>query len=342
MEHDYTTPGTPGELKCPFSTNQANLPSNHANGSKDRPSSLPTPPDLKEPAMLSDPIAAEFHADAARAPSSAADSAPKCPIRFLDVHSPEEVAAYFQNHKHEIPRSHAVCVQRYQSNAASIRRLDAKYGSLVSMIHGLGAKHQPLLPVAEDGSAADTSEEKIVRQKPLELVEQWAMTSADSDGSSSETNRGLDPSEHAQRTPRFDRPLQDIRLGESPSRPWGIQVPEAQQRAASAESEAGSVNRPRTILETIDPEPVPDAEDAKPWSVNGDGVDAPPSRIKEEDGLNWFTASHTGGPKPLDTAASPEDKPVTNSNVIFNGPVFLGYSADDASSLLKGLTKAKP
>ena len=39
-----------------------------------------------------------------------------CPIRFLDQHSPEEVATYFERHKHELPRSHEVCVKRYQSN----------------------------------------------------------------------------------------------------------------------------------------------------------------------------------------------------------------------------------
>ncbi|KAK3060873.1 hypothetical protein LTR53_019968, partial [Teratosphaeriaceae sp. CCFEE 6253] len=29
-----------------------------------------------------------------------------CPIRFMDQHSPEEVATYFEKHKHELPRSH--------------------------------------------------------------------------------------------------------------------------------------------------------------------------------------------------------------------------------------------
>ena len=36
-----------------------------------------------------------------------------CPIRFLDQHSPVEAATYFENHKHEIPRSHEICVKRY-------------------------------------------------------------------------------------------------------------------------------------------------------------------------------------------------------------------------------------
>ena len=54
-----------------------------------------------------------------------------CPIRFLDQHSPEEVATYFEKHKHELPRSHEVCVRRYQKNEEQIRKLDAKYGSPV-------------------------------------------------------------------------------------------------------------------------------------------------------------------------------------------------------------------
>lgn len=73
-------------------------------------------------------------------------SGPKCPIRFLDQHPPEEIAEYFEKHKHEIPRSHEVCVKRWQTNAESVRRLDERYGNLVSMIQGLGTKHQAMLP----------------------------------------------------------------------------------------------------------------------------------------------------------------------------------------------------
>ena len=37
-------------------------------------------------------------------------------------------------------------MRRYQSNEEQIRQLDAKYGNLVSMIQGLGAKHKEMLP----------------------------------------------------------------------------------------------------------------------------------------------------------------------------------------------------
>ena len=53
---------------------------------------------------------------------------------------------YFEKHKHELPRSHEVCINRFQSNAQSIEELDRKYGDLVSMIQGLGQKHQDYLP----------------------------------------------------------------------------------------------------------------------------------------------------------------------------------------------------
>jgi len=65
----------------------------------------------------------------------------------MDQHSPEEIAKYFENHKHEIPRSHAICVNRFQRNGESMRQIDEKYGNLVNMIQGLGQKHKPCYQV---------------------------------------------------------------------------------------------------------------------------------------------------------------------------------------------------
>ena len=105
MEKDFTTANGPkGDLKCPFAAMAANRNDPQANGQ-----------DLRSQ-LLADPIVAEFHAHdlpAMQAEGTVADSVPasgsvtgstaaaaiaKCPIRFLEHHSPEEVAEFFENH----------------------------------------------------------------------------------------------------------------------------------------------------------------------------------------------------------------------------------------------------
>ena len=118
------------------------------------------------------------------------DSIAKCPIRMLDDHSPAEVAKYFEAHKHEIPRSHEICVKRYQ-NEESIKKIDAKYRDPADMLQGLGIKHQTLLPTKPD-------------------VLKWT-----NDVSSDP------PTPITTRENYFDRPMPSIRLGESPN---GVRV----------------------------------------------------------------------------------------------------------------------
>jgi hypothetical protein len=180
-----------------------------------------TPPDAKDPTPhgSADPICAAMYAETMNSPPpSQSGSAAKCPIRYLDQHSPEEVARYFETHKHEIPRSHEVCVKRYQRNEDDIRKLDAKYGNLVSMIQGLGLKHQPMLPAKQENEDVDEELERTSNER----VENWAKAvSADGVG---QEDAATAPEEE-ERESRFDRPLKEIRVGESPSRPWGISVP---------------------------------------------------------------------------------------------------------------------
>jgi len=110
-------------------------------------------------------------------------------------------ARYFETHKHEIPRSHEICVKRYQRNEADIRKLDAKYGSLVNMIQGLGQKHQPMLPTKEEEESLE------VEQVSNERVENWAKAvSADGVGHEEEEDR-IVPDDQEDRESRFDRPL---------------------------------------------------------------------------------------------------------------------------------------
>lgn len=225
---------------------------------------------------------------------SAAGSVPKCPIRFLDHHSPEEMAKYFEEHKREIPRSHEVCIKRYQTNSDSIRKLDAKYGSLVGMIQGLGAKHQPFLP--------DTEEEVHLigqTEKDVDTVEHWASQIG---GNGVEGPALSDPNGHRQS--RFDRPLKEIRVGESPSRPWGISVPIADDISLQ-ESQADAPTKNETT------------------HVGEDFVQNNP---------NHFPSSAHA---PANAHHGVQE--VSAARIVFNGPVFIGYPSDEASRFLKQL-----
>lgn len=197
-----------------------------------RPESVPTLSNRQDQ-IIEDPIAAESRdAGDSSPPRSVNELVSKCPIRFLDQHSPEEVAEYFEHHKHEIPRSHEVCIRRYQSNAESIRQLDAKYGNLVSMIQGLGMKHQPILAHKEE-------EDVLLKERnPMEKVMNWEDGIKDT-WDEAKTNAAEVQSEPDSREGLFDRPYKEIRVGESPSRPWGISVPFAERQALSTTSAKG-------------------------------------------------------------------------------------------------------
>ncbi|EPE06350.1 hypothetical protein F503_02478 [Ophiostoma piceae UAMH 11346] len=232
----------------------------------------PTPHNSKDPIC-----SAMFEESTSqRAPSSG--GAARCPIRFLDQHSPEEVANYVDKHKHELPRSHAICLRRYNKNEEQIRKIDAKYGSLVNMISGLGQFHQPMMGSAEPGAAGgeedpeNTVDRAALHRASHERVKNWAngvsaigaasggqdpnydgdVDADDNDDDADDTAAGPDRrgrhrslsdsgesntrressgsgdagnNTEQDREGHFDRPFKEVRLGESPSRPWGIAVP---------------------------------------------------------------------------------------------------------------------
>ncbi|KIV89127.1 hypothetical protein PV10_08726 [Exophiala mesophila] len=290
MELDFTTSGKQGTLGCPFAKMAANGKLNPADG-------------------IDDPVAAEFHLDAASVRSPRTDSRPagQCPIRFLDQHSPEEIAQYFENHKHEIPRSHEICVRRYQGNENSVRQLDAKYGNLVNMIQGLGVKHKAYLPEKDRIEAQDAPSTSD------KAVERWA------EKVNSELAVDIEPSmseEEEARVSRFDKPLREVRVGESPSRPWGISVPPDKPRAPSAlQSEAGGkipatkAEQPE-VLQPQHPPAICPVDHSK--LNNQDKKPNIPTEEKHEEKIH---------------------QPPTQ--IIFNGPVFFGYSAEQVAMLLQ-------
>ncbi|KAN0122370.1 hypothetical protein V8E51_000696 [Hyaloscypha variabilis] len=349
LEVDFTTQGKKSSLLCPFAQSpaaqdkmaspnaqhsHATLPSHSGTQESDRPL---TPLD-PTPHQSADPICAALYAETLSSPPpSVTGSAAKCPIRYLDQHSPEEVAKYFETHKHEIPRSHEICVKRYQRNEADIKKLDAKYGNLVSMIQGLGQKHQPMLPTKEEEESVE------VEQVSNERVENWAKAvSVDGVGQEEDEERFV-PEDDEDRESRFDRPLKEIRVGESPSRPWGIHIPALDPPA----------DRP------VSPPPAPVSIKHVPMQSGkcpfGHGQQvkveaAPPQSEDERTGKCPFPhaqkarASYAATPQqpqpsvqnqPTFIQQAPGDAPKLNGGVVpqmlFTGPVFIGYPMDQVS-----------
>ena len=302
FEMDFTTPGVQGSLECPFATMRHKLPIT--------PNSI-------------DPIAAEFHQEHVSVQTSdGAANASKCPIRFLDQHSPEEVAKYFENHKHEIPRSHEICVKRYQQNEHSIRELDAKYGSLVNMIQGLGVKHKQYLPekeAGEDEDPDDETEDKTSNQ----VVEKWAENVSNPAEADAE-DLALDDED---RLPRFEKPLREVRVGESPSRPWGISVPVAPESPRSVPlSDHRALGSSFAVAANATSAPAQKSGTTCPCGHGSTTPKLIPSATTEE--------------QPMLAAAPlpPKDDLPAAQQLVFNGPVFFGYTPEQATAFLRSMS----
>ncbi|KAF1977513.1 hypothetical protein BU23DRAFT_578015 [Bimuria novae-zelandiae CBS 107.79] len=372
LEQDFTTSGTPSKLGCPFAANsgrQSPLVTPHSSISRmshrGRRSKRPS---------FNDPIRADICGidDPASASPSVEGSAGVCPIRFLDQHDPQDVAKYFEKHKHELPRSHEVCINRFQSNAQSIQELDRKYGDLVSMIQGLGQKHQDYLPEepeeVDDAAVAPEDDAKTDVK-----VEKWAtaVTASLQDSTADEDQLNVpDTTPDETRSPRFDRPLKEIRVGESPSRPWGIHVPTKYTDAESSSSVGSAATAsPQLPLDTIRPveEEAPNKAAGCPF---GHLVKAGGSKVKELD-VPAEAAQAPLTDVPVSNLALPEDprlpdhldrepepqprpqpeparkrqtesQPVSSPTtptvvpqMVFNGPVFLGYPPEQLAILLQ-------
>ena len=219
MEQDFTVEGKKGNLGCPFQTARPKL-----NKPADQPQTRQTHDPT--PHHSADPICAAMYEEVMTVPPPVSGSAPvpTCPIRYLGQHSPEEIAHYVEKHKHEIPRSHEVCLHRHQKNEDQIRKLDSKYGNLVDMIKHLSHLHQPMLPLAVARRAANRQD--AVSRTSDELVENWAQRVSASQLDDPEKTEHPDAEDvDNKRESHFDRPLKEVRVGESPSRPWGISMP---------------------------------------------------------------------------------------------------------------------
>lgn len=362
LEKDFTVEGKKGQLQCPFSAMQTNNADGAEQGVDD-----PTPHHSTDPIC-----AAMLEETTSSATPNAAASATKCPIRYMDKHSPEEIAHYVETHKHELPRSHEVCLRRNQKNEEQIRKLDAKYGNIVSMIADLSHLHAPMLPSAAQNTEVD-QEDRVSDRR----VSDWAQnvsvsateglmgdTKDDDEASTDDSDR--DP----ERTGHFDRPLKEVRVGESPSRPWGISVPIPPPYAP--------VDRPVSPPAPVRmPSPAPadtlKAPAARPGKcpfdhtkmrLDGPGLSefpkmpeptspAPPPATEKPAASQPFTTTPLKHPQPVPPHSPPpshqpafinlpgtstaKEGPagVTVPQMVFNGPVFIGYPMESAIEFMK-------
>jgi hypothetical protein len=347
LEKDFTIVGTPSKLGCPFAST-----SGRATTPRSSTSRLSLRGRRSKRPSFTDPIRAEICGNdiASAEPSVAASgSAAVCPIRFLDQHDPEEVAKYFEKHKHELPRSHEVCITRFQSNQESIEQLDRKYGNLVNMIQGLGQKHQAWLPEEpEDAIEEEPEMETAINAKADAKVQRWAKAVSASlhEGTPSVEEEPTIHSMDENDTAQFDRPMKEVRVGESPSRPWGITIPPKYTDAHSSSS-VGSA---------------PTASPPIPLKTDRPIGETPqkPSKCPFDHRAMGKTPDHQPAPAPLPThsltepitphapqmAQPPPPQAPRQDNgapeavktipqMVFNGPVFLGYPPDQLLTLLQ-------
>jgi hypothetical protein len=334
LEQDFTTRGTPGRLGCPYAqTKSVGSPTNGRRGAS-------TPRSSQSRGSFSgrrskrhsfhDPIRADFSCGQPISADASIDgSVPLCPIRFLDQHSPEELAKYFENHKHELPRSHEVCIRRVQEDQGAIQQLDSKYTNMVNMVTELSKVHKPMLPdpddiAVEDGDSTHDADEK---------VQNWAKDVSPAIGTHISTSAEYGTSD---RESRFDRPLNDVRLGESPSRPWGIPVPEGNLNGNSGSPKSDHTASPQDPI-SGGPEITLEKPKRCPFGqMMGENILPPhplnesrPPPMREPITMPKEPEMHAE-PFPATTSGPGPARP----QMVFNGPVFIGYPVDQALAFL--------
>lgn len=313
----------------------------------------------KKPIIQSPAVAVESRHRGHVSPPPSSVAASNCPIRFLGHMSPEVVAEYFKNHKHELPKSHEDCVKRHQTNTESIRELDAKYVNLVSMIQGLGEKHQPLLP------------NKRGEGETVEKIQEWAaglkQDQEETEPEVTEREEVADACPQGEERGRFENsaatPLKEIRLGESPTRPWGVHVPaSAVSSSSSTPSVVSRHDSQQDVILTPSPVIKPDKSNSEAPSNSGSHDDIQSASNKffcphptcrtsaviiqfdsfaelarhyldkhDDDPTTHEPRRHQPTPEPEETV--PPKGSTTGPAVYFTGPIFIGYSAQEAMEI---------
>ncbi|ROT37293.1 hypothetical protein SODALDRAFT_334384 [Sodiomyces alkalinus F11] len=379
LEQDFTIEGKKGKLECPFPA-PANADNTTGPRAAEESSQDPTPH------HSSDPICAAMYEESQESMSKPAEQdangagPAKCPIRFLDKHSPEEIAHYVETHKHELPRSHEVCLRRNQRTEDQIRKLDAKYGDIVGMIQDLSNLHKRMLPTSQVQREIDKASN--------ERVENWAkaVTSSTAHGQEppADAHVEADPADadadaDADREGHFDRPFKEVRVGESPSRPWGISVPRYEPHGLEEEQGPPPSPPPAPVVMPTSSEgqhpstPMKSAGGKCPFDhskmaalMNGRGAPPPPmgppkpagdvmidGPIRPETPVKEQEQEQAPPPipPPQPTFINPPPPPlpppppaaaqemkqggVTTPQMIFTGPVFIGYPTEQAIQIMQ-------
>ncbi|PHH88261.1 hypothetical protein CDD83_7777 [Cordyceps sp. RAO-2017] len=335
LEQDFTVEGKKGNLQCPFSkTSTADDGASAV--------SQPNVPDPSQHHSTGDPLCAAMYEESTSQPPPSAAAASKCPIRFMDKHSAAEIAHYVETHKHELPRSHEVCLRRYQKNEEQIKKLDSKYGNIVSMIEDLGQLHQPMLPDEEEAVPRQSDVDRASNER----VENWAQAVS---GTAHSDDAHQEPAhEDRERQGHFDRPLKEVRVGESPSRPWGISVPVYEAagheehhllspppapvrmpspgQSTRSLANGGKCPFDHTKLAALGGLNASPGTDAKPRHAPGDFRDTPRTPA-----MGALPLSSPPPPQPAFITSGPAKAASGGTpQMVFTGPVFIGYPMEQA------------
>jgi hypothetical protein len=240
---------------------------------------------------------------------------------------------------------------RYQSNEDQIKQLDAKYGNLVSMIAGLGQRHKDMLPPEPEDQ--EQGEEIVEDALSGEQVRKWAKSVSAEAVADEDAIEDDNPDAPEVRVSHFDRPMRDIRVGESPSRPWGISIPAEYVEKANSEHDnklAPRVSAPAKLEQPPQQKPEEStAEQPPPRCPFGHGagpkppghdvtpatLPLPPKVDKREYDATSNQAVANEPPTFIAHTAASNAQSENAPKMVFNGPVFIGYSAEDAAKILK-------
>lgn len=240
-----------------------------------------------------------------------------------------------------------------------MRQIDAKYGNLANMIQGLSEKHKPILEHQEpthNETGSSTSAERVGK---------WA-EDVRSRSPALEAVPKAEPEEGEDRSGRFERPLREIRVGESPSRPWGIALPE-QLAPNPLDSPAAPVRVPAGLdatrakdTPTLGSPLAASSQEAALASSRPAGKCPFNHGTKKSTHVNSTTDRVEGAQQSLTErllkeqdatkndhiaeSSRPEQsvkRPSSPARMVFNGPVFFGYTAESAALMLQQLENVR-
>jgi hypothetical protein len=218
------------------------------------------------------------------------------------------------------------------------------------MIQGLGQKHQAWLPEEPEDIQEEANVDVLPDGKADAKVEKWAKAVSESlHEGGQDALSGEEPSDHPldeTRTAHFDRPMKEVRVGESPSRPWGITIPPKYTDAHSSSSVGSAPTASPPIPLKTDRPIGQTPQKAGRCPFDHQALGKTPDKDTPQPGAQTRPQPDptTPRPPPLQTRPSPQEPrrearasepPQAVPQMIFNGPVFLGYPPDQLLMLLQ-------